>query len=516
MKAEKSVINSNGEVVGFMCGGVNFRCYSQVYTHIGLFDNLVRGDKNTITIREGSAPLPVATLVDYNKFKLNQIRLKNPYRRRIQDEFHKWKHDDTRSILTLIGRKGIGKTSELRKFALSQFEYVVYVDCAKSLEARLIYDLSDRDNLIPNMQNLTYQLHAPLFINSEDTIVILDHLTNIQGATVAIENMFMDLKCAIAIVGETIDTVPIDLIYQKCKLSIVRMSTLTWHEYARTEGVYKLLDKGYTSLTTKEREQIECCYSKYLEYVPKTSCLKWLANNYQHCIGNLFPYELNVAWHLVQMVLHTIYLAQKQYSKRETQGLKDIVFQQLLANRQYTLDCVTAVWEWLVKNDIIRPCDAYLMDERKVGYMPEKWYYFSEINLLNDIAEQVSGSGSKAPDNLIHETALFNDLYALCKKASKSAKPAYGYVVQNDIQETPFIIKDKYNRFIGLIRDSEGVEKAVAYYKGCCVPQTIKKGTEDEYCRNICLHNCVRIGDPSREGVFPEWGITATLKHIKM
>ena len=171
MIATHRVKDSNGKTVGFIIDNVFYADY-YIKDNIQYIENLSL-TKNVVIRADKKLPE-----VDYktyvNRREYNNIVKKNPFVRDIQKDLLKWKNDKLHKVLQLEGSRQIGKTTELKKFAYKNYEYVIIVDLT-----------ADTNNFIDVVNNgcspIEFEKYCrrallPHFVNNRNTILIIDEI----------------------------------------------------------------------------------------------------------------------------------------------------------------------------------------------------------------------------------------------------------------------------------------------------------------------------------------------------
>ncbi len=96
--------------------------------------------------------------------------------RKIIEELRKWKDENERKPLILLGARQVGKTWIMKRFGQLEFENVAYVNCD---EEPLAKELFAMDYNIPRIL-LTLQAITGTKIEAGKTLIILDELQEVR------------------------------------------------------------------------------------------------------------------------------------------------------------------------------------------------------------------------------------------------------------------------------------------------------------------------------------------------
>lgn len=96
--------------------------------------------------------------------------------RKIEEFYHKWKNDIIRKPLILYGAKQIGKTFSVLKFGQEEYKNTVYFNTDNNID---IIDIFQKERSVEKII-LKLSLLSGETILKEDTLIVLDNLTNVE------------------------------------------------------------------------------------------------------------------------------------------------------------------------------------------------------------------------------------------------------------------------------------------------------------------------------------------------
>lgn len=254
MLATHKVKDNNNNIIGFILDGVFYSNY-RVCANIHLISNLVNM-KGTII---SSKQLPIVSYDTVNKKKYNKLLEKEPFVRDIQDSLSAWKGQYKNEILQVDGAREVGKTTEVLKFAYSNYEYVIYINHMLNpilIDVESISTYCIRNNL-------------PDFINNERSLIVIDEIQDSPMTTIGIDDA---IDCDIIAISSILGCNKLSTQTRNQKIKHIKMTPLSASE-ARKLGIdeetYKQIG-GYPAVIREHIENgykcfnmIEAMYSSY-------------------------------------------------------------------------------------------------------------------------------------------------------------------------------------------------------------------------------------------------------------
>lgn len=221
MKATYRVKNKVGETVGFMVDG-RFYNNSIVKQNINSIDNLSVLKNGTIRAKRTLSDIQYVDI--FTRRKYTEIVTKNPFIRDIANELKKWKKNNYNSILQIEGARQIGKTTEILKFAYSNYEYVIYVNMAND---DYNFEYCIKQNVI-HLEICKYceRANLPTFNNSRSTVIIIDEIQENAKVFNALRTLRSEVNCDIIITGSYLGTLTANFTKEGNKKVFFSMGTV--------------------------------------------------------------------------------------------------------------------------------------------------------------------------------------------------------------------------------------------------------------------------------------------------
>lgn len=256
MKVSHRVYNSHGNLVGFLMDksiGNTFINTGTAVEFIDSIDNLSLNDAGEFQYT--SNKLVDITLKQYNESQYKVICENNPITRDIQSDFEYWRTHESDKVLQVQGTPGVGKTSELLKFAYKHYEQIISL-YVLGLENKFISSLMSGNITLESLNNyLQNHSDMPTYVDDKSTILIL----NVQiKKYINIEKLRSLLNCDIAVISN-------ESLGNSDKINKVVLNTLQFKEFYRltngknlheVEETYKKIG-GYPWIVMKYLEQLK-------------------------------------------------------------------------------------------------------------------------------------------------------------------------------------------------------------------------------------------------------------------
>ena len=291
MKVSHRVYNSHGNLVGFLMDKTLSNTFINTGTavkFIDSIDNLSLCD--TGEFQYNGNKLVNITLKQYNESQYKVICKNNPIARDIQSDFEYWRTHESVKILQVQGSPGVGKTSELLKFAYKHYEQIISL-YVLGLRTEFIESLMS-GNITLECLNDYLQNHSdmPTYIDDKSTILII----NVQiKKYINIEKLRNLLNCDIAVISN-------ETLGNSDKINKVVLNTLQFKEFYRLTNGKNLHD---LEETYKKIGGYPWIVMKYLEELKSEDCLAELRQLIDDIIELVLNQQINVK--LSQIVKNT-------------------------------------------------------------------------------------------------------------------------------------------------------------------------------------------------------------------
>lgn len=183
----------------------------------------------------------------------------------IEKDFHDWKDNwaDSRTLL-VKGCRQVGKTTSVRHFAGENYKYVIYVDVRSETDLSILESASE-SNVVERLTAFCEahsEMHA--FINSPDTVLILDEVQESKAIYERIRTFNRSLNCHVIFTGSNLKLAQ-DYFQPAGDCISMTMYPLSFEEYINYFGGYEYYQKNSISTICKEKYQwFQDLYSVYL------------------------------------------------------------------------------------------------------------------------------------------------------------------------------------------------------------------------------------------------------------
>lgn len=490
MTATHKVIDMNGRTVGFVINGHFYADY-YIKENIQYIDNLsfING------AIQAEAELPEVSYKNYvNEKEYKRLMVENPFVRDIQKELTKWKKDAAHKVLQLEGSRQIGKTTEIKKFAYKNYEYVIFVDLSNDIFSFI--DVVNNGCSPFEVEKYCIRSSIPHFVNNKSTVLIIDEIQNSNIVYNSIRKMYEELNCDIIVTGSYLGRIlgEKEFFQPAGTISYLYMFTLSFKEFCRAFRYEKTLLNIdlYGRDETKNYKKLENLYYIYLKIggYPEAVKVYKETKNIEACYNIIekllqtFKAESRVYFKNVREVeiFENVYReALKEMCNRadkavgdgkETDIEKITAFvkknTELLVNKNEVANAIM----WLKYAGILSVCNLAVQgDIRDISY--SRRTYFSDCGIVSYLASKSTLAKSSLA-GVITETFVYNELHRLFKIPYKERKVVEDEVcyATYGVYELDFMVADKENVVYGIeVKTKTGEPNSLKVF--------IKKGLVD-------------------------------------
>ena len=480
MTATHRVKDSSDKTVGFIIDGTFYTEY-YIKNNIQFVDNLTLTKNGVIRAKKELSEVDYKSFV--NKREYSKIVKNNPYVRDIQNDLMKWKNDSSHKVLQLEGSRQIGKTTELRKFAYKNYEYVIMVDLTSD-----IYNFIDviNNGCSPiEFEKYCRRASLPHFVDNNSTILIIDEIQSNSTVYNSIRKLYDTVKCDIIVTGSYLGRILGEktFFHPAGTISYAHMFTLSFAEfcrifkcekmlktidlyggsdeikYAKLEELYNIYLKigGYPEVIKKfvETKNINECYSiinKLLETFKDESRAYFNEAREVEIFDNVYREALKQMCNRQDMngkhILETLTTLVKENTK-------------LFVNKSEVANAVT----WLKYAGILSTCNlAVNGDMRNIS--ESRKAYFSDCGIASYLAAK-SMIKQSSLTGMITETFVYNELHRLFKVPYTDLK-----VIEDEVcystygkYELDFMLADKSKTVYGIeVKTKDGEPTSLKVY----------------------------------------------------
>ena len=515
MRASHRVIDSRGKMIGYIVDDV-------FYTESYIRDNIQYIDNIRMTSEGKIEEENEVSEVSYKKGVIKKLYdekvLENPFKRDIQMQFAAWKNDPQHRVLQLEGSRQIGKTTELQKFAYSNYEYTIYVNMAS--------DISDFRDVIKNgarpleMEKYCRRAGLPHFVNDRNTVIIIDEIQQSVFIYNAIRTLQENLDCDIMITGSYLgrflanirkDEHEEKVFFSAGTIQQIKMDTLSFQEFSRVfERENMLLNLNlYGEGKEEDYDKLSNLYEIYRqiggypavikEYIQSRNIkrchrvIESLLSIFKDESRNYFTDEVEVElfdeiydFALNQMCIN--HTGSDREIIKETPAIIENKFKNIISTKEFRNALM-----WLKYSGIIGTCN--LADGGKITEKTSaRKIYFKDCGIAAYLTEN-SGIAESLVKGILTETFVFNELERLFTTdyGKRKVKNKLHYGIYGNY-ELDFMLMDLNDTVYGIeVKTSKGDPKSLKVFiekglvkKGIVAKMTI--GGHSQYFDTIPIY----------------------------
>lgn len=291
MKVSHRIYNSQGNLVGFLMDNKLSNTFINTGTAMKFIDSI-----DNLSLCANSEfqctgnKLVDITLKQYNESQYKIICKNNPITRDIQSDFEYWKTHESDKILQVQGPPGVGKTSELLKFAYKHYEQIINL-YVLGLKTEFIESLISGNITLESLNDyLQNHSNMPTYVDNKSTILIINVPIK---KYISIEKLRNLLNCDIAVISN-------ENLGNSDKINKIVLNTLQFKEFYRLTNGKNLHD---LEETYKKIGGYPWIVMKYLEQLKSDDCLAELRQLMNDIIELVLGQQTNVK--LPSMVKNT-------------------------------------------------------------------------------------------------------------------------------------------------------------------------------------------------------------------
>lgn len=448
-------------------------------------------------------------------FCANEIELE----REVQDELLEWKRKRHRTVLQVEGPRQVGKTHEIRKFAYSHYEQVIYVNLVRD-EYGFEDLLSERDFL----EQYCGRAELGPFSDGEDTVLIIDEVQESREVYNAIRDIREKYDCDMIVSGSYLArTVNSKDFFLPAGIAYLRMLPLSFREFCRAVGIgaERLRQLSlYGGSAKEDYRQLEEAYqiyrqiggypqvvTTYLKTKSLADCMDVLENLVRTFTAESSRFFTNST---ALSIFGEVYRAVMVQMVREKKGtgksflefvanfVKDSVKEPVSRNE------VRAASSWLLYSGMIGYCDLYNNGD-VTDVVSSRRAYFSDTGIANYVASLVTVP-REAVEGILTETFAYTELNRLYQvgaghRVVKGNKPCFSICGDYELD---FVVVDQSDRRFGIeVKTGDNRSKSLVFYKekglvDYAIRAVMGRGGRGEKADTIPIY-MVGIGFPYRD-----------------
>lgn len=200
-------------------------------------------------------------------------------KRSIYSKFLEWKNEKSKKVLLVEGARQVGKTYLSKKFAYENFEKVIYINLLEDSGLRLLSCYDDIQKNIKegkidttdksyNCAEELFKRYSKKFVNSKESIIIIDEIQESSKIFNKIRNFARDLNCYVIVTGSYLGRTILEkeFWYSAGDYETLEITPLSFEEFLESQGSfdeYKKLDL-YGKSSKEDYERIENLFKSYL------------------------------------------------------------------------------------------------------------------------------------------------------------------------------------------------------------------------------------------------------------
>ena len=286
----------------------------------------------------------------------------------------------------------MGKTTSVRHFAAENYKYVIYVDVRSETDLSLLESASE-SNVVERLAAFCEahpEMHA--FINSPDTVLILDEVQESKAIYERIRTFNRSLDCHVIFTGSNLKLAQ-DYFQPAGDCISMTMYPLSFEEYINYFGGYEYYQKNSISTICKEKYQwFQDLYSVYLRVGGYPEIFKSYVNGKQldmqfEVLLDSFKSELRTRtaeicdFDKIDTMFYTIceVLCREKKGNARIVEVTSKLTEQAASKRISTKEC-NNILSWLQSANIINFCDKKDLATGEL-YSSER-FYFEDLGLF--------------------------------------------------------------------------------------------------------------------------------------
>ena len=409
-------------------------------------------------------------------FIKNEIELE----RDVQEELLNWKNKRHQTVLQVEGPRQVGKTHEVKKFAYSHYQQVIYVNLVRDE-----YGFEDLMNQDAFMELYCQRAGTGKFLDDENTILVIDEIQESKEVYNSIRDLRERLSCDIIVSGSYLArTVNSRDFFLPAGIAYLKMYPLSFTEFCRAMGLETQLAEIdlYGGSDLQDYRKLEEAYqvyrhiggypqvvTTYLKTGNQADCMDVLGDLVQTFTAESSRFFSNsTALSIFREVYRSIMVEMvqekrgtgKSFLESATNFVKDSVKEPVSRNE------VRAASSWLLYSGIIGYCDLY-NNGHVTDVVSNRRAYFADNGIANYISGIVTIPRASV-EGILTETFAFTELNRLYqvpagRKLVLGDKPCFS--VCGDY-ELDFVVVDQEGVRTGIeVKTGENRARSLEFFK---------------------------------------------------
>lgn len=409
-------------------------------------------------------------------FIKNEIELE----RDVQEELLNWKNKRHQTVLQVEGPRQVGKTHEVKKFAYSNYQQVIYVNLVRDE-----FGFEDLMNQNAFMELYCQKAGTGKFLDDENTILVIDEIQESKEVYNSIRDLRERLSCDIIVSGSYLArTVNSRDFFLPAGIAYLKMYPLSFTEFCRAMGLETQLAELdlYGGSDLKCYNNLEEAYriyrhiggypqvvTTYLKTRNQADCMDVLGDLVQTFTAESSRFFSNsTALSIFREVYRSIMVEMvqekrgtgKSFLETATNFVKDSVKEPVSRNE------VRAASSWLLYSGIIGYCDLYNNGD-VTDVVSNRRAYFADNGIANYISSIVTIPRASV-EGILTETFAYTELNRLYqapagRKLVLGDKPCFS--VCGDY-ELDFVVVDQEGVRTGIeVKTGDNRARSLEFYK---------------------------------------------------
>lgn len=409
-------------------------------------------------------------------FIKNEIELE----RDVQEELLNWKNKRHQTVLQVEGPRQVGKTHEVKKFAYSNYQQVIYVNLVRDE-----FGFEDLMNQNAFMELYCQKAGTGKFLDGENTILVIDEIQESKEVYNSIRDLRERLSCDIIVSGSYLArTVNSRDFFLPAGIAYLKMYPLSFTEFCRAMG----LETQLAELDLYGGSDLECynnleeaywiyrhiggypqVVTTYLKTRNQADCMDVLGDLVQTFTAESSRFFSNsTALSIFREVYRSIMVEMvqekrgtgKSFLETATNFVKDSVKEPVSRNE------VRAASSWLLYSGIIGYCDLYNNGD-VTDVVSNRRAYFADNGIANYISSIVTIPRASV-EGILTETFAYTELNRLYqapagRKLVLGDKPCFS--VCGDY-ELDFVVVDREGVRTGIeVKTGDNRARSLEFYK---------------------------------------------------
>lgn len=387
--------------------------------------------------------LDIITISKYNENLYKGIVKKAPFIRDIQVQLANWKKDieSFKTVLQIEGSRQVGKTTEILKFAYSNYTHIMYVNCITDSKLFIDYVFNSGDSITTSLFRYAKEQNHLSFKNDKTTLLVIDEIQNSDYIYNRLRELSNDLECDIIVTGSYLArTLRKDFFLPAGLLEYMTIYPLSFNEFCKAFGKLELLESinfedgdTISASVSKVNTELKTYYDLYLKIggYPNIVNTYYKTNSIKNCYKNIevllktvrdesnnyFTSPKDVAifesvyTSIAKMMVKNKIDTGKNIGKNITHFVLDNIND--IVNRKEIDNAIM----WLYYCGMIGSCDLYnnadIFDK-----LPFRRIYFMDCGIASFICERLNFVPGDVT-GILAENFIYTELIRLCNGSSE-------------------------------------------------------------------------------------------------